>query len=143
MALSLLTRCLSLAFAQVSKDISVRLHKELEAVEKKRARLEEENEELRQRLIETELAKQVLQTELERPREVRVLFYLACGGPTPASVSEPLFCTLRPSWQSCLFIHWSSTCSLSTSRENCVLDTKDTVVLERHLAPGLQEPRGQ
>ncbi|KAF3824865.1 hypothetical protein GH733_010199, partial [Mirounga leonina] len=54
---------------QVSKDISVRLHKELEAVEKKRARLEEENEELRQRLIETELAKQVLQTELERPRE--------------------------------------------------------------------------
>lgn len=51
----------------------MRLHKELEAVEKKRARLEEENEELRQRLIETELAKQVLQTELERPREVRVL----------------------------------------------------------------------
>ncbi|XP_077913282.1 microtubule cross-linking factor 2 isoform X2 [Halichoerus grypus] len=54
---------------KVSKDISVRLHKELEAVEKKRARLEEENEELRQRLIETELAKQVLQMELERPRE--------------------------------------------------------------------------
>lgn len=49
----------------------MRLHKELETVEKKRARLEEENEELRQRLIETELAKQVLQTELERPREVR------------------------------------------------------------------------
>ncbi|XP_023570748.1 protein SOGA1 isoform X1 [Octodon degus] len=47
----------------------MRLHKELEVVEKKRARLEEENEELRQRLIETELAKQVLQTELERPRE--------------------------------------------------------------------------
>ncbi|XP_060045533.1 protein SOGA1 isoform X2 [Erinaceus europaeus] len=54
---------------KVSKDISVRLHKELEVVEKKRARLEEENEELRQRLIETELAKQVLQTELDRPRE--------------------------------------------------------------------------
>ncbi|XP_006881565.1 PREDICTED: protein SOGA1 [Elephantulus edwardii] len=54
---------------KVSKDISVRLHKELEVVEKKRARLEEENEELRQRLIETELAKQVLQAELERPRE--------------------------------------------------------------------------
>lgn len=50
----------------------MRLHKELEVVEKKRARLEEENEELRQRLIETELAKQVLQTELERPREVRL-----------------------------------------------------------------------
>ncbi|XP_042550738.1 protein SOGA1 [Dipodomys spectabilis] len=54
---------------KVSKDISMRLHKELEVVEKKRARLEEENEDLRQRLIETELAKQVLQTELERPRE--------------------------------------------------------------------------
>ncbi|XP_029410905.1 protein SOGA1 isoform X4 [Nannospalax galili] len=54
---------------KVSKDISMRLHKELEVVEKKRMRLEEENEELRQRLIETELAKQVLQTELERPRE--------------------------------------------------------------------------
>lgn len=62
--------------AQVSKDISMRLHKELEVVEKKRVRLEEENEGLRQRLIETELAKQVLQTELERPREVRA----AAGG---------------------------------------------------------------
>lgn len=65
------TLCSPLTLAQVSKDISVRLHKELEVVEKKRVRLEEENEELRQRLIETELAKQVLQTELERPREVR------------------------------------------------------------------------
>lgn len=82
MAFGLLMPCLSLAFAQVSKDISVRLHKELEAVEKKRARLEEENEELRQRLIETELAKQVLQTELERPREVRVPSYPE--GPVPA-----------------------------------------------------------
>ncbi|XP_007932830.2 protein SOGA1 [Orycteropus afer afer] len=67
-SLSLLT-AFSLLLIQVSKDISVRLHKELEVVEKKRMRLEEENEELRQRLIETELAKQVLQTELERPRE--------------------------------------------------------------------------
>jgi len=89
MALSLLTPCLSLAFAQVSKDISVRLHKELEAVEKKRARLEEENEELRQRLIETELAKQVLQTELERPREVRVLSYLEGPGLGWAGMCQP------------------------------------------------------
>lgn len=51
----------------------MRLHKELEVVEKKRMRLEEENEGLRQRLIETELAKQVLQTELDRPREVRTV----------------------------------------------------------------------
>ena len=90
--------CSSPTFAQVSKDISVRLHKELEAVEKKRARLEEENEELRQRLIETELAKQVLQTELERPREVRPpstpagpgLGWAGMCQPHPASVSEPL-----------------------------------------------------
>lgn len=88
--LSLLMPCSSPALAQVSKDISVRLHKELEVVEKKRMRLEEENEELRQRLIETELAKQVLQTELERPREVRApsipgrarLGLWACAGPT-------------------------------------------------------------
>lgn len=73
--------CSSTTLAQVSKDISVRLHKELEAVEKKRARLEEENEELRQRLIETELAKQVLQTELERPREVRACPSQAGLGP--------------------------------------------------------------
>lgn len=80
--------------------------------------------ELRQRLLRLSWPSRCC-SRLERPREVRVLFYLACGGPTPASVSEPLLCTLRPSWQSCLFIHWSSTCSLSTSWENCVLDTKD------------------
>lgn len=76
----------------------MRLHKELEAVEKKRARLEEENEELRQRLIETELAKQVLQTELERPREVRTrsipgrarLEAVGMCWPHPASVSAQL-----------------------------------------------------
>lgn len=96
--LSLLMPCSSPALAQVSKDISVRLHKELEAVEKKRARLEEENEELRQRLIETELAKQVLQTELERPREVRTrsipgrarLEAVGMCWPHPASVSAQL-----------------------------------------------------
>lgn len=56
---------------QVAKDVSVRLHNELEAVEKKRIRLEEENEDLRQRLIETELAKQVVQNEMDKLREVR------------------------------------------------------------------------
>lgn len=55
---------------QVAKDVSVRLHNELEVVEKKRIRLEEENEELRQRLIETELAKQVVQNEMDKLREV-------------------------------------------------------------------------
>lgn len=86
--------CSSPSLAQVSKDISVRLHKELEVVEKKRVRLEEENEELRQRLIETELAKQVLQTELERPREVRTRpsrwGVAGLCQPHPASVSAQL-----------------------------------------------------
>ncbi|XP_062444826.1 protein SOGA1 isoform X1 [Rhea pennata] len=54
---------------KVAKDVSVRLHNELEAVEKKRIRLEEENEDLRQRLIETELAKQVAQNEMDKLRE--------------------------------------------------------------------------
>ncbi|XP_075033572.1 microtubule cross-linking factor 2 isoform X2 [Mixophyes fleayi] len=54
---------------KVAKDVSVRLHNELEAVEKKRIKLEEENEELRQRLIETDLAKQVLQNEMEKWKE--------------------------------------------------------------------------
>ncbi|XP_073415536.1 microtubule cross-linking factor 2 isoform X2 [Dendrobates tinctorius] len=54
---------------KVAKDVSVRLHNELEAVEKKRTKLEEENEELRQRLIETDLAKQVLQSEMDKFKE--------------------------------------------------------------------------
>ncbi|XP_074974948.1 microtubule cross-linking factor 2 isoform X4 [Caretta caretta] len=54
---------------KVAKDVSVRLHNELEVVEKKRIKLEEENEDLRQRLIETELAKQVLQNEMDKLRE--------------------------------------------------------------------------
>lgn len=54
---------------KVSKDVSVRLHNELESVEKKRIKLEEENEELRQRLIETDLGKQVLQNEMEKLKE--------------------------------------------------------------------------
>ncbi|KAM4691341.1 microtubule cross-linking factor 2 [Rhinophrynus dorsalis] len=54
---------------KVAKDVSIRLHNELDAVEKKRVKLEAENEELRQRLIETDLAKQVLQNEMEKMKE--------------------------------------------------------------------------
>ncbi|XP_060087002.1 protein SOGA1 isoform X2 [Heteronotia binoei] len=54
---------------KVAKDVSVRLHNELEAVEKKRIKLEEENEDLRQRLVESELAKQVLRNEMDKLRE--------------------------------------------------------------------------
>ncbi|KAL6482584.1 hypothetical protein MHYP_G00074560 [Metynnis hypsauchen] len=54
----------------VAKDVSIRLHNELEAVEKKRSRLEQENEELQVKLQDLEVAKQVLQAELEKSREV-------------------------------------------------------------------------
>lgn len=58
-------------FSQVAKDVSVRLHHELENVEEKRLRTEEENEKLRQQLIEVEVTKQALQNELEKTKEVR------------------------------------------------------------------------
>ncbi|XP_043566487.1 protein SOGA1 isoform X1 [Chiloscyllium plagiosum] len=54
---------------KVSKDVSVRLHNELEAVEKKRIKLEEENEDLRQKLIEMDVSKQVLQNEVDKMKE--------------------------------------------------------------------------
>uniref|UniRef100_A0A8C7SAZ4 DUF4482 domain-containing protein n=1 Tax=Oncorhynchus mykiss TaxID=8022 RepID=A0A8C7SAZ4_ONCMY len=54
---------------KVAKDVSIRLHNELDSVEKKRGRLEQENEELRVRLQDLEVAKQVLQTEMEKQRE--------------------------------------------------------------------------
>lgn len=51
--------------------MSVRLHNELESVEDKRSRAEDENELLRQRIIEVEISKQALHNELERTKEVR------------------------------------------------------------------------
>ncbi|XP_075428436.1 microtubule cross-linking factor 2 [Ascaphus truei] len=54
---------------KVAKDVSVRLHNELESVEKKRGKVEEENEVLRQRLIESDLTKQVLQSEMDKLKE--------------------------------------------------------------------------
>ncbi|MEQ2185897.1 Protein soga3, partial [Goodea atripinnis] len=53
----------------VAKDVSVRLHHELENVEEKRTKTEEENEKLRQQLIEVEVTKQALQNELEKAKE--------------------------------------------------------------------------
>ncbi|KAM4579618.1 microtubule cross-linking factor 3-like isoform 4-T7 [Odontesthes bonariensis] len=55
---------------KVAKDVSVRLHHELENVEEKRTKTEEENEKLRQQLIEVEVTKQALQNELERAKEL-------------------------------------------------------------------------
>uniref|UniRef100_UPI00398F7676 microtubule cross-linking factor 2 isoform X2 n=1 Tax=Pristiophorus japonicus TaxID=55135 RepID=UPI00398F7676 len=54
---------------KVSKDVSVRLHNELEAIEKKRIKLEGENEDLRQTLIEMDVTKQVLQSEVDKMKE--------------------------------------------------------------------------
>lgn len=51
--------------------MSVRLHHELENVEEKRLKTDEENEKLRQQLIEVEVTKQALQNELERAKEVK------------------------------------------------------------------------
>lgn len=50
--------------------MSVRLHHELEKVEEKRTKTEDENEKLRQKLIEVEVTKQALQNELEKVKEV-------------------------------------------------------------------------
>ncbi|KAM6918627.1 microtubule cross-linking factor 1 isoform 2-T2 [Xenentodon cancila] len=54
---------------KVAKDVSVRLHNELENVEDKRSRAEDENEMLRQKIIEVEISKQALHNELERTKE--------------------------------------------------------------------------
>ncbi|XP_078255678.1 microtubule cross-linking factor 3 [Rhinoraja longicauda] len=54
---------------KVAKDVSVRLHHELENVEEKRTKTEEENETLRQHLIEAEITKQALQNEMDKIKE--------------------------------------------------------------------------
>uniref|UniRef100_M4AY83 Microtubule crosslinking factor 2 n=1 Tax=Xiphophorus maculatus TaxID=8083 RepID=M4AY83_XIPMA len=51
---------------KVAKDVSIRIHSQLDSLEKKRSRLEQENEELRVRLQDLEVAKQVLQQELDK-----------------------------------------------------------------------------
>lgn len=48
--------------------MSIRLHSQLDSIEKKRSRLEQENEELRVRLQDLEVAKQVLQQEIDKVR---------------------------------------------------------------------------
>ncbi|XP_062980771.1 microtubule cross-linking factor 3 [Elgaria multicarinata webbii] len=55
---------------KVAKDVSVRLHNELENVEEKRTTTEDENEKLRQQLIEVEIAKQALQNEFDKMKEL-------------------------------------------------------------------------
>ena len=56
---------------QVAKSVSLRLYNELEAVKKNNSQLDWDNETLRERTQELEVAKQVLQAEVEKTREVR------------------------------------------------------------------------
>lgn len=58
--------------------MSIRLHNELDTVEKKRSRLEQENEELQVKLQDLDVAKQVLQAELEKSREVGPVLGFCC-----------------------------------------------------------------
>lgn len=55
---------------QVAKSVSLRLYNQLEVVQKKNSQLEWENEALREKTQEMEVAKQVLQAEVEKAREV-------------------------------------------------------------------------
>ncbi|XP_028832257.1 microtubule cross-linking factor 1 isoform X2 [Denticeps clupeoides] len=57
---------------KVAKDVSVRLHNELESVEDKRTRAEDENEMLRQKIIEVEVSKEALHNELEKAKETAI-----------------------------------------------------------------------
>lgn len=75
---SSLSFCLCVSCLQVAKDVSVRLHHELESVEEKRTKTEDENEKLRQQLIKVEVTKQALQNELEKAKEVKGLLLGGC-----------------------------------------------------------------
>ncbi|XP_008302473.1 microtubule cross-linking factor 1-like [Stegastes partitus] len=57
---------------KVAKDVSIRLHSQLDSVEKKRSHLDQENEELRVRLQDLEVAKQVLQQEIDKDQAADV-----------------------------------------------------------------------
>lgn len=59
---------------KVAKDVSVRLHQELEMIEEKRARTEEDNQLLRNRLLDSESARKDLRRDLEKTKlEVRTI----------------------------------------------------------------------
>ncbi|XP_075718461.1 microtubule cross-linking factor 3 isoform X2 [Rhinoderma darwinii] len=88
---------------KVAKDVSVRLHHELENVEEKRTKTEEENEKIRQQLIEVEITKQALQNELEKLKELSLKRRGSKDAqksekktlPTPTEDNEDLKCQLQ------------------------------------------------
>uniref|UniRef100_A0AAQ4PFZ6 SOGA coiled-coil domain-containing protein n=1 Tax=Gasterosteus aculeatus aculeatus TaxID=481459 RepID=A0AAQ4PFZ6_GASAC len=80
---------------KVGKSVSLRLYNELEAVQKKDAQLEWENEVLREKTQELEVARQVLQAEVEKSREVRALKHDIFTSKTPRDDSADLRCQLH------------------------------------------------
>ncbi|XP_070533348.1 uncharacterized protein [Ptychodera flava] len=59
---------------KVAKDVSVRLHLELESMEEKRGRIEEENQLLRRKLVDSEKQRKEMKREIEKVRiEVELL----------------------------------------------------------------------
>lgn len=84
----------------MAKDVSIRLHSQLDSVEKKRSGLEQENEELRVRLQDLEVARQVLQQEIDkvgRPRGEATLGGSLTTGPPPRY--HRFLLILAPLWE--------------------------------------------
>lgn len=82
----------------MAKDVSIRLHSQLDTVEKKRSGLEQENEELRVRLQDLEVARQVLQQEIDK-----------VGRPRGESMLVGSLTTARPASLSPFPAHFSAT----------------------------------
>ncbi|KPP64683.1 protein SOGA1-like, partial [Scleropages formosus] len=70
---------------KVARDVSVRLHAELSRAEDHWNRLERENQELREKLLDLEVANQVLKEEVDKAREV----WHHAARPSPALSSAP------------------------------------------------------
>lgn len=82
--------------------MSIRLHSQLDSVEKKRSGLEQENEELRVRLQDLEVARQVLQQEIDkvgRPRGEATLGGSLTTAPTHPPHYHRFLLILAPLWE--------------------------------------------
>ncbi|XP_034143831.1 protein SOGA3 [Esox lucius] len=106
---------------KVAKDVSVRLHHELENVEEKRTKTEDENEKLRQKLIEVEVTKQALQNELEKVKESQKR-----RGSKDAQKSEKK-CTQPPTEED----NEDLKCQLAFIKEEAVLMRKKTAKIDK------------
>ncbi|KAK1790085.1 hypothetical protein P4O66_002388 [Electrophorus voltai] len=117
---------------KVAKDVSVRLHHELENVEDKRSRAEDENEMLRQKIIQVEISKQALHNELERARE-----YGANDLPGAVSVATGPFITAgwtrRVGSVTCAWRAWSLHSVAGAGRGH--IGSGNSRLLHRHLRP--------